>query len=56
MNNLMKAIENAGTIAIAGHLRPDGDCVGSCMGLYGYIRDNYPKKKVFNAHKNGSTL
>ena len=46
MNNLMKAIENAGTIAIAGHLRPDGDCVGSCMGLYGYIRDNYPKKKV----------
>lgn len=27
---------------IAGHTRPDGDCVGSCMGLYHYIHDNYP--------------
>lgn len=46
MNNLMKAIEGAETVAIGGHLRPDGDCVGSCMGLYGYIKDNYPEKKV----------
>lgn len=30
------------TAAIVGHIRPDGDCVGSCMGLWEYIRINYP--------------
>ena len=34
------------TIAITGHTRPDGDCVGSCMGLYNYISANYPEKQV----------
>jgi len=29
-------------VAITGHIRPDGDCVGSCLGLYNYIIDNYP--------------
>ena len=29
-------------LGIAGHVRPDGDCVGSCMGLYNYVLDNYP--------------
>ena len=33
-------------IAITGHTRPDGDCVGSCMGLYNYIVANYPEKQV----------
>ena len=30
------------TIGISGHIRPDGDCVGSCMGLYLYLKKNYP--------------
>ncbi|HIU01749.1 MAG TPA: bifunctional oligoribonuclease/PAP phosphatase NrnA [Candidatus Onthocola gallistercoris] len=47
MNNLLlDALKEARTIAITGHTRPDGDCVGSCMGLYHYIRDNYPEKKT----------
>lgn len=46
MSGLMRAIEDADTIAIAGHMRPDGDCVGSVMGLYGYIKENYPSKRV----------
>ena len=46
MNDFLRAIESAGTIAIAGHMRPDGDCIGACMGLYGYIMSNYPEKKV----------
>lgn len=46
MNNLMKAVAKADTIAIGGHVRPDGDCIGSCMGLYGYITANFPEKKV----------
>ena len=43
---LNKILKNAVTIAIGGHIRPDGDCVGSSMGLYHYIRDNYNDKKV----------
>lgn len=46
MNGLQNAIQRADTIAIGGHVRPDGDCVGSCMGLYGYVVSNYPDKKV----------
>ena len=36
-------IGNSKTIGISGHIRPDGDCIGSCMGLYLYIKKNYPK-------------
>ena len=46
MHNILDAVCDAKDIIIAGHTRPDGDCVGSCMGLYHYIRDNYPDKKV----------
>ena len=45
-NNILSAIEKADSIMIAGHIRPDGDCVGSCMGTYHYIRNRYPEKKV----------
>ena len=41
MNQFIQKIENANTIAILGHIRPDGDCVGSCLGLYNYINDNW---------------
>lgn len=43
---LNKMIEMADTIAIGGHVRPDGDCVGSSMGLYLYIREKYSEKQV----------
>lgn len=46
MNGLIEAVQRADTIAIGGHVRPDGDCIGSCMGLYGYIKSNYPEKTV----------
>lgn len=39
-------IKEAASIAIGGHLHPDGDCVGSCMGLYQYLRENLPEKQV----------
>ena len=34
------------SIMIAGHVRPDGDCVGAVMGLYHYLNDNYPSLYV----------
>lgn len=38
--------EEAKTVIILGHIRPDGDCVGSCLGLYHYLKDNMPWLKV----------
>lgn len=39
-------IGDAKTIGIAGHIRPDGDCVGSCMALYNYLKKNRPDLTV----------
>lgn len=46
MQMLNKILKDAKSIAIGGHIRPDGDCVGSCVGLYQYIKDNYNDKKA----------
>lgn len=46
MNEFLKKIEEAKSIAIIGHIRPDGDCVGSCLGLYNYILDNFKEKQL----------
>lgn len=43
-NDFLTMIEQADTIAITGHVRPDGDCVGSTVGLYNYIISNYDKQ------------
>ena len=42
MISLDSYLEGVHTVAISGHIRPDGDCVGSCMAVYNYICDNYP--------------
>ncbi|MDE6025368.1 MAG: bifunctional oligoribonuclease/PAP phosphatase NrnA [Lachnospiraceae bacterium] len=42
----LSKIQSAQNIAILGHIRPDGDCVGSCIGAYNYILDNYNDKNV----------
>ena len=31
------------SVAIGGHIRPDGDCVGSTLGLYLYLTTYYPE-------------
>ncbi|MCD8022243.1 MAG: bifunctional oligoribonuclease/PAP phosphatase NrnA [Lachnospiraceae bacterium] len=43
MINLAEELQGAKTVAMAGHIRPDGDAVGSCLGLYLYLRENYPE-------------
>lgn len=39
-------INGADTIAITGHIHPDGDCVGSCLGLCTFLLDLYPDKQI----------
>lgn len=46
MNRFIEKISKADTIAILGHVRPDGDCVGSTLGLSNYIKDNFVGKRV----------
>lgn len=33
-------------VALGGHVRPDGDCVGSSMGLYLYLTEQFPELEV----------
>ncbi len=43
IDELVKGVK---TVAISGHIRPDGDCIGSNMALYLYLKKNYPELKV----------
>lgn len=43
MLNLNEALQGVKTAAILGHVRPDGDCIGSCLALYNYITTYFPK-------------
>lgn len=47
--NILNECMNAKRIGISGHIRPDGDCVGSCLALYLYLRKCLPDAyiKVF---------
>ena len=42
MTILEQMLEGTKSVAILGHVRPDGDCLGSALGLYNYLRLNHP--------------
>lgn len=46
MSRLEELLEGAKCVAISGHIRPDGDCVGSVMSVYQYIKKNMPEIEV----------
>ena len=46
MNGLLERINEARSIGICGHVRPDGDCLGSVTAMYNYVKDNYSDKNV----------
>lgn len=46
MKNIAEVLTDVKTVGIGGHVRPDGDCVGSCMGLYLYLRTYFPELEV----------
>lgn len=43
---ILEEVKGAESIAISGHIRPDGDCVGSCMGLYLYLKKALPEVEI----------
>ena len=46
MISLFDELNGAKTVAITGHVRPDGDCAGSTLGLYNYLVENMPQLQV----------
>lgn len=44
--NIREICSDAERIGISGHIRPDGDCVGSCLGLSLYLKKLFPKKEI----------
>ena len=44
---IIALIEKYDKIIIHRHQKPDGDALGSQLGLLGIIRDNYPEKQVY---------
>ena len=43
MLNLKECLQGVESVAILGHVRPDGDCIGSCLALYNYIETYFPE-------------
>ncbi len=46
-DNILEQIKNHDTIIIHRHTKPDGDALGSQIGLKHLIKHNFPNKKVF---------
>lgn len=44
--NILQECQGASRIAITGHVRPDGDCVGSCLALFQYLQKRMPQAQV----------
>lgn len=46
MKRINSELKDAKTIAISGHVRPDGDCVCSVMALFHYLKKELPQAKI----------
>lgn len=43
MTKILDVASGKNRIGIAGHVRPDGDSVGSALAVYNYLKDNMPE-------------
>ena len=44
---ILEKIKEYNRIIIHHHIRPDGDCIGSQMGMKHLIKATYPEKEVY---------
>ena len=42
-NILEKALDGVERVVLLGHVHPDGDCVGTCLGLYNELKEHAPQ-------------
>lgn len=50
---MLEKIREYDTIIIHRHFRPDGDCIGSQMGLKAILKETYPTKNVYAVGDDG---
>ena len=46
MKAISEILTQVSSVAVIGHVRPDGDCVGACLGLMNYLKLAAPALKV----------
>lgn len=46
MINLISLCQDAEKIGISGHIRPDGDCIGSTCGLWQFLTKVFPDRQI----------
>ncbi len=46
MNSLEECLAQVQSVVIAGHVKPDGDCTGSCLATYNYLKQYHPDISV----------
>ena len=46
MKKLEELVPENGSVVILGHVRPDGDCVGSCLAAYNYLKKLRPAQEL----------
>lgn len=46
MKKISSELQGAKSIAVGGHVRPDGDCVCSVMALYRYLKKELPQTEI----------
>lgn len=40
---LNRILDRVKTVVLLGHVRPDGDCIGTCLGMYNYLAEQFPE-------------
>ena len=48
---ILKKIKENDNIIIVRHIRPDGDCMGSSIGLREILRASFPEKNIYSVGK-----
>ncbi len=46
MTSITECVNGASSVAVAGHVRPDGDSVGACLAVANFIRETAPDIRV----------
>ena len=50
--DILNKIKEYDTVIIHRHVRPDGDAIGSSLGLREILRDNFPEKHIYSVGGN----
>ncbi|MGN0345934.1 MAG: bifunctional oligoribonuclease/PAP phosphatase NrnA [Lachnospiraceae bacterium] len=44
--DIVQEVKDAAAIGISGHIKPDGDCIGSSVALFLYLKKHFPDKII----------